>query len=138
MYYSIRNGTDGIGLDFDFGVFADSIPEARTEAAEMLRNRGFELQADKGLFTVHGHDAWILATDENGYKIVPDKSPEPRKITIIKLDADSYAARITEFAADSPELPSAEAGTTINVTTGPDSTVHVAENMTFNNLRIGS
>lgn len=108
MYYSIRNGTDGIGLDFDFGVFADSIPEARTEAAEMLRNRGFELQADKGLFTVHGHDAWILATDENGYKIVPDTSPEPRKITIIKLDAHAYAERINEFAADRPTLTSAE------------------------------
>lgn len=108
MYYSIRSGTDGIGLDFDFGVFADDIAQARFEAAESLRNRGFELQADRGLFTVHGHSAWILATDENGYKIVPANSPEPRKISIIKISADAYAERIKDFTADRPTLTSAE------------------------------
>ena len=76
MYYSIRFGTDGMGMDFDRGVFADSIAEARTEAAESLRNGGFPLQADKGLFTVHGHPAFILETDGTGYRIVPDDSPE--------------------------------------------------------------
>lgn len=110
MYYSIRSGTDGIGLDFDFGVFADDMAEARTEAAEMLRARGYEPQADKGLFTVHGHARWTLETDENGYLIVPERSGEdPQPITIITISADNYANRIAEFAADSPELPSAEA-----------------------------
>lgn len=57
MYWSIRSGIDGIGLDFDFGVFADDMTGAREEAAESLRNRGYALQAERGLFTVHGHPA---------------------------------------------------------------------------------
>lgn len=118
MYYSIRSGTDGIGLDFDFGVFADDIAQARIEAAESLRNRGFEFQADKGLFTVHGHPAWILSgNSEIGYTIVPldekdeetmARTEQTRKITIIKLDAHAYAERINEFADDRPTLTSAE------------------------------
>lgn len=138
MYWSIRNGTDGIGLDFDFGVFADDMTEARTEAAEILRARGYALQADKGLYTVHGHPAWTLATDGDGYRIVPDDSPEPKpiKTTIIKLAADAYAQRIKDFTSNRPTLTSAEAGTAINITAGPGSTVHVAESMTFNNLTI--
>lgn len=99
MYFSIRNGTDGIGLDFDFGVFADDVDEARKEAAEMLRRRGYVLQADKGLFTVHGHPAW--ETDE--------PKPEPHTETIITIDADAYARRIRASLNNDPYLPSAEA-----------------------------
>jgi hypothetical protein len=113
MYWSIRSGTDGIGLDFDFGVFADSIEEARTEAAESLRYRGFDLQADKGLFTVHGHPAWTLATDKNGYVIVPD-SPKPRTIGIVTISADNYAQRIKDLTDDLPRLTSAEVRETMD------------------------
>lgn len=119
MYYSIRSGTDGIGLDFDFGVFADDIAQARTEAAEMLRNRGFDLQADTGLFTVHGHPAWILSgNSEIGYSIVPldekdtetmARTEKARKLSIITLDAHNYAERIDEFTSNRPTLTSAEA-----------------------------
>lgn len=99
MYYSIRFGTDGIGLDADFGVFADDVGEARKEAAEMLRRRGYGLQADRGLFTVHGHPAW--ETDE--------PKPEPRTETIVTIDADAYARRIRASLNNDPYLPSAEA-----------------------------
>lgn len=110
MYYSIRFGTDGMGMDFDRGVFADSIDEARTEAAEALRYGGFPLQADKGLFTVHGHPAWILQGNEHGYRIVGDDSPapEPRKRAIITIDADKYAQRIEDFVNNRPKLTPAE------------------------------
>lgn len=137
MYWSIRSGNDGIGADFNFGVFADDMAEARQEAAESLRARGYALQADTGLYTVHGHPAWTLATEGDGYRIIPDDSPEPKpiKTTIVKLDANNYAQRIKDCTSNRPTLTSAE--TTINITTGPGSTVHVAESMTFNNLRIG-
>lgn len=99
MYWSIRAGTDGIGLDFDFGVFADDMAQAREEAAESLRARGFALQADKGLYTVHGHPAWELSGDgETGYRIVP----------IITIAADAYADRIRDVMSGSPTLTSAE------------------------------
>lgn len=111
MYYTITAGTDGIGLEFPgvSGVFADSIEEARTEAAESLRRAGYALQADKGLFTVHGHRSWTLV-----------------------LDAEKYADRIND-ARTGRSLTDA----TVNITAGPGSTVHVAESMTFNNLRVG-
>lgn len=116
MYFSIRNGTDGIGLDFDFGVFADDIAQAREEAAESLRARGYALQADKGLYTVHGHPAWILSGNgEIGYSIVPvdaddaETERRTRKVrNIITLDASAYAQRINDFTSNCPKLTSAE------------------------------
>lgn len=76
MYYTIRFGTDGIGLDFHAGVFADSIPEARTEAATRLYAYGYGITAERGLFTVHGHRSWVLENSNGfGYQIVPEDDP---------------------------------------------------------------
>lgn len=101
MYYTIKGGIDGIGLDFEgvSGIFADGIDEARTVAAEKLRLHGYALQADKGLFTVHGHRSWTLVRGEHGYEIVPDDSPEPvvkTRRTLLTLQASLYAQRITD------------------------------------------
>lgn len=53
MWFIIRFGTDGIGLDAG-RVFAYGIDNARTLADAYLRATGNRLQSDKGLFTVHG------------------------------------------------------------------------------------
>lgn len=54
MWYIIRYGTDGIGLSHVRAVYAGGINEARTLAASALREDGYGLLAEKGLFTVHG------------------------------------------------------------------------------------
>lgn len=84
MLYEIRFGTDGIGLPFG-NVFADDIDEARERAAEKLRAESYYVQADEGMFTVHGHEKW----------------------TIFKLSAGLYAQRIDDVRENRSELTSA-------------------------------
>lgn len=84
MLYEIRFGTDGIGLPFG-NVFADDMAEARELAAEKLRAENFHVQADGGLFTVHGHEKWA----------------------IFRIQAGLYAHRIDDFRENRPELTSA-------------------------------
>lgn len=94
MLYEIRFGTDGLGLAFG-NVFADDMNEAREFAAEKLRAENYHLQADEGLFTVHGSEKW----------------------TIFKFSAGLYAQRIDDARENRPELTSAdvaEIGTEVN------------------------
>ncbi len=123
MFYSIRGGTDGLGLDFENvdGVFADSMDEARESAADKLRRRGYTLQADKGLFTVHGHRSWTLIHENGGFRIEPDDEPG------MTVPSPTGSAIVT----------SDEPGTTITVRNIGTGRVIVGENMTFNNLQIG-
>lgn len=51
--YEVRFGTDGHGL-MAGTVKARNIKEARERAKTNLRMSGYELQAEEGLFTVHG------------------------------------------------------------------------------------
>lgn len=51
--FEVRFGTDGIGQTAGY-VKARNIDEARARAATNLRVSGYVLQADRGLFTVHG------------------------------------------------------------------------------------
>ena len=52
--WTVRPGTDGIGLDM-FHVYADDMETARGLAADGLRYLGCPLTADLGAFTVHRH-----------------------------------------------------------------------------------
>ena len=112
MYWSIRAGTDGIGLDFDFGVFADNMDDAREEAREALIYRGYVLQANKGLYTVHGHPAWEVERCQDGYRIVPLEAAEKTMVgkvrTILTISAKNYAERIKDFTTGRTTLTSAE------------------------------
>lgn len=112
MYWSIRSGTDGIGLDFDFGVFADNMDDAREEARQALIYRGYVLQANKGLFTVHGHPAWELQRGEHGYRIVPLEAAEKTTVgkvkTLLTINAKNYAERIKDAVTGRTTLTSAE------------------------------